>query len=126
MFRKSIALLIGVTAVFTAVQPAIATATKPMKAGCTWTEHGKTSIAQRCTVTGNSGGGSRGYASFRVEWEDGLTTKINCTIADGCKSEGTRKVHLHNTVSLGRMGFPQVIVLEDLGVIVLEYQSGQD
>ncbi len=126
MLKKSIAMLLGIAAIITTVQPAIATATKPMKAGCIWIEHGKPLVTQRCKVTGNSGGGSRGYAVFRVEWEDGMTTKVNCTIADGCTSEGTRKAHLHNSVSLGRMGFPQVIVLEDLGVIMLEYESGQD
>lgn len=100
--------------------PAIAgTATKPMKAGCLWIEHGKTSTTQACTVTGTT---VRGGYSFHVNWADGMKTHIQCsTTEDGCLSEGTRKAHLYNRVELGRMYFPQAIVLEDLGIIVIEY-----
>lgn len=120
MFRKSIALLMGIAAVITTVQPAIAgTATKPMKAGCLWIEHGKTSTTQACTVTGNA---VRGGSSFYIDWADGMKTHIQCsTTEDGCFSEGTRKAYLYNRVELGRMLFPQAIVLDDLGVIVIEY-----
>ncbi len=121
MLRKSIALLISITAVITTVQPAIATATRPLRGDCTWIEHGKAAVEQSCEIVGNSGGGSRGYATFRIKWKDGLTTQIGCTIADGCKSEGTRKAHIFNQIAHGGMGFPQVIVLEDLGVITIEY-----
>jgi hypothetical protein len=125
MLRKSIALPMGITAAIMAAHPAIAgTATKPMRADCLWIEHGKTSITQACTVTGNA---VRGGSSFYIDWADGMKTHVSCSTAeDGCFSEGTRRAHLHSRVELGRMYFPQAIVLENLGVIVLEYQSGQD
>jgi hypothetical protein len=118
MLKKSIALLMGVTAAIATVQPAIATATKPVNAGCVWIEHGKQPIQQSCTVIGNSGGTGAG---FIISWQDGLKTKIWCGIEGECKSEGSRKVHIFNQVIISRMGFPQAIVLEDLGVITINY-----
>ena len=122
MLKQSIALLLGIAAVITTAQPAIATATRPLRGDCTWIQHhGKMVVGQDCEIIGNSGGGSRGYVSFRIKWADGLTTTIRCAICDGCNSEGTRKAHLFNSIAHEGMLFPQAIVLEDLGVITIEY-----
>jgi hypothetical protein len=118
MLKQLTALTVFLSSLLTAVQPAIATSTEPIQARCIWIEHGKQPIQQTCTVTGNSGGTGAG---FIISWQDGLKTKIWCAIDGGCKSEGSRKADLFNQVERSRMGFPRAIVLEDLGVITIDY-----
>jgi hypothetical protein len=121
MLKHLTAFTVIFSSLLTTVQPAIATATKPYKARCTWVEHGKKPIQQPCIVTGNGGGTGVG---FSIEWEDGVKTSIWCGIKkSGCTSEGDRKAEIRNQVVFPGLGFPRVIVLDDLGVIAIDYEK---
>ncbi|MFM2432931.1 MAG: hypothetical protein RLZZ511_4145 [Cyanobacteriota bacterium] len=123
MFRKSIALLIGVTAAFTAVQPASAIGARSVDTDCLWIGEDGEKVHQRCVISADVSAGSGLF--FRLEWADGTKTVIHSApnTSSFVTPESNRKVQALGRFDAGRMHFPRQIKIQGLGTVMLRYEN---